>query len=98
MVTFYVINRLRHYREEQVIDDVPQWLKSTVEKMHDKEQFSESGAGEYGDVVSQITGIFDASISNDIWQKRQCRLLMKSVLILPKTTGNDQLFSDGYCV
>ncbi|MGQ7174213.1 transcriptional regulator ChbR, partial [Escherichia sp. R-CC3] len=35
-------NRLRHYREEQVIDDVPQWLKSTVEKMHDKEQFSES--------------------------------------------------------
>ncbi len=24
MVTFYVINRLRHYREEQVIDDVPQ--------------------------------------------------------------------------
>ena len=42
MVTFYVINRLRHYREEQVIDDVPQWLKSTVEKMHDKEQFSES--------------------------------------------------------
>ncbi|EKS1612752.1 transcriptional regulator ChbR, partial [Escherichia coli] len=42
MVTFYVINRLRHYREEQVIDDIPQWLKSTVEKMHDKEQFSES--------------------------------------------------------
>ncbi len=29
--------------------------------MHDKEQFSESGTGEYGDVVSQITGIFDAS-------------------------------------
>ncbi len=25
-----------------MIDDVPQWLKSTVEKMHDKEQFSES--------------------------------------------------------
>lgn len=32
----------QHYREEQVIDDIPQWLKSTVEKMHDKEQFSES--------------------------------------------------------
>ena len=42
IVTFYVINRLRHYREEQVIDDVPQWLKSTVEKMHDKAQFSEN--------------------------------------------------------
>lgn len=27
---------------EQAINDVPQWLKSTVEKMHDKEQFSES--------------------------------------------------------
>ncbi|KHD44420.1 HTH-type transcriptional regulator ChbR, partial [Escherichia coli] len=25
-----------------MIDDVPQWLKSTVEKMHDKGQFSES--------------------------------------------------------
>lgn len=41
MVTFYVINCLRYYCEEQVIDDVLQWLKSTVEKMHDKEQFSE---------------------------------------------------------
>lgn len=55
MVTFYVINRLRHYREEQVIDDVPQWLKSTVEKMHDKEQFSESALENMVAIVSQIT-------------------------------------------
>lgn len=41
-VTFYVINRLRHYREEPVMDDVPQWLKSTVETMHDKTQFGEN--------------------------------------------------------
>ncbi|SFT80376.1 AraC family transcriptional regulator, cel operon repressor [Kosakonia arachidis] len=40
-VAFYVINRLRHYREESVIDDVPQWLKMTVETMHDKTQFGE---------------------------------------------------------
>jgi len=42
VVTFYVINRLRHHREEQVIDDTPQWLKATVEAMHDKTQFAEN--------------------------------------------------------
>ena len=42
MVTFYIINRLRHHREEQVLDDIPQWLKTTVETMHDKRQFSEN--------------------------------------------------------
>ena len=42
-VTFYVMNRLRHHREEQqVTDDIPQWLRSTVELMHDKSQFSEN--------------------------------------------------------
>ncbi|MEO3741538.1 transcriptional regulator ChbR [Kosakonia sp. WA-90] len=40
-ITFHIINRLRHYREEQVIDDTPQWLKSTVEAMHDKTQFGD---------------------------------------------------------
>ncbi len=42
VVTFYIINRLRHHREEQVLDDIPQWLKITVETMHDKRQFSEN--------------------------------------------------------
>lgn len=42
VVTFYIINRLRHHREEQVIDDIPQWLKATVETMHDKTQFGEN--------------------------------------------------------
>lgn len=42
VVTFYIINRLRHYREEQVYDDIPQWLKTTVEIMHDKTQFGEN--------------------------------------------------------
>lgn len=42
VVTFYIINRLRHYREEQVYDDIPQWLKVTVEIMHDKTQFGEN--------------------------------------------------------
>ncbi|APZ04526.1 transcriptional regulator ChbR [Kosakonia cowanii JCM 10956 = DSM 18146] len=41
-VTFYVLNRLRHYREEQVLEDIPQWLRSTVEAMHDKRQFSDN--------------------------------------------------------
>ncbi|EBA7013753.1 transcriptional regulator ChbR [Salmonella enterica] len=42
VVTFYIINRLRHYREEQVYDDIPQWLKATVEIMHDKTQFGDN--------------------------------------------------------
>lgn len=42
VVTFYIINRLRHYREEQIYDDIPQWLKATVEIMHDKSQFGEN--------------------------------------------------------
>lgn len=42
-VTFYVINRLRHHREEQqVADDIPQWLRTTVEVMHDKLKFGEN--------------------------------------------------------
>ena len=42
LVSYYVINRLRHYREEPVADVVPQWLKNTVEAMHDKLEFGES--------------------------------------------------------
>ncbi|MCS5773136.1 transcriptional regulator ChbR [Klebsiella variicola subsp. variicola] len=41
LVSFYVINRLRHYREEPVADVIPQWLKNTVEAMHDKLKFGE---------------------------------------------------------
>jgi len=42
-VTFYVVNRLRHHREEQqVTDDIPQWLRTTVEMMHDKLRFGEN--------------------------------------------------------
>ena len=41
LVSFYTINRLRHYREEPVQDVIPQWLKNTVEDMHDKLKFGE---------------------------------------------------------
>jgi AraC family cel operon transcriptional repressor len=41
VVTFYVVNRLRHHRESEVITDVPVWLKVTVEKMHDKSRFGD---------------------------------------------------------
>ncbi|XWJ89387.1 transcriptional regulator ChbR [Phytobacter ursingii] len=41
-VTFHVINRLRHYREQQEADCIPQWLKMTVEGMHDKHRFGEN--------------------------------------------------------
>ena len=41
LVSFYVINRLRHHREEQAQDVTPPWLKTTVEAMHDKLKFGE---------------------------------------------------------
>lgn len=41
VVTFYIVNRLRHHRETEVIADVPDWLKSAVEKMHDKAMFGD---------------------------------------------------------
>ncbi|NIY47039.1 transcriptional regulator ChbR [Cedecea colo] len=41
MVTFYIVNRLRHHRESEVITDIPVWLKVTVEKMHDKARFGD---------------------------------------------------------
>lgn len=41
MVTFYIINRLRYYRENEVVSPVPSWLKNTVEKMHDKRYFGD---------------------------------------------------------
>lgn len=31
LVSFYTLNRLRHYREEPAEDVIPQWLKNTVE-------------------------------------------------------------------
>jgi AraC family cel operon transcriptional repressor len=41
VVTFYIVNRLRHHRESEVITDIPVWLKITVEKMHDKARFGD---------------------------------------------------------
>lgn len=42
-VTFYVMNRLRHYRDDQRQgEDIPQWLRTVVELMHDKNQFGEN--------------------------------------------------------
>lgn len=42
MVTFYIINRLRHYRETEASTHIPDWLAATVEKMHDKVWFSDN--------------------------------------------------------
>ena len=41
VVTFYIVNLLRHHRETEVIADVPDWLKNAVEKMHDKVMFGD---------------------------------------------------------
>lgn len=42
VVSFAIINRMCHFREEQTQDVVPQWLKTTVEVMHDKNKFGEN--------------------------------------------------------
>ncbi|MGD8106731.1 transcriptional regulator ChbR [Pantoea sp. FN0302] len=42
MVTFYIVNRLRHYRETEAITHIPPWLETTVEKMHDKAWFGDN--------------------------------------------------------
>ncbi|MEY0589514.1 transcriptional regulator ChbR [Providencia manganoxydans] len=42
IVTFNVVNRLRHYREKKVQDDTPQWLKNTIEEMHEIAMFNEN--------------------------------------------------------
>ncbi|MCG9629065.1 transcriptional regulator ChbR [Vibrio mediterranei] len=42
IVTFYIVNRLRHYREaESNLDYIPTWLKKTIESMHEKVMFSD---------------------------------------------------------
>lgn len=41
IVTFNVVNRLRHYKENDNKDNIPLWLKETVGEMHDKQQFGE---------------------------------------------------------
>ncbi len=42
MVTFYIVNRLRHQREVDSNPTIPNWLKYTVEQMHDKKYFSDN--------------------------------------------------------
>ncbi len=58
-ITFHIINRLRHYREEQVIDDTPQWLKSTVEAMHDKTQFGDHALENMVRLSAKSRGVSD---------------------------------------
>ncbi len=41
LLTFYVTNRISHYKESEVNDDIPSWLKATIDKMHDNAMFSE---------------------------------------------------------
>ena len=42
IVTFNVVNRLRHYRDDRIEDDIPLWLKDAIDGMHDKSQFGEN--------------------------------------------------------
>lgn len=42
IVTFNVVNRLRHYREDRIEDDIPLWLKDVIDGMHDKSRFGEN--------------------------------------------------------
>ena len=42
IVTFNVVNRLRHYRDDGIEDDIPLWLKYAIDGMHDKSRFGEN--------------------------------------------------------
>lgn len=42
IVTFSVVNRLRHYRDDRIEDDIPLWLKDAIDGMHDKSRFGEN--------------------------------------------------------
>ncbi|EKT58259.1 transcriptional regulator ChbR [Providencia burhodogranariea] len=42
LVTFNVVNRIRHFREKKLQDEAPSWLKLTLSEMHDIAMFSES--------------------------------------------------------
>lgn len=42
IVTFNVVNRLRHYRDDRIEDDIPLWLKDAIDGMHDKSRFGEN--------------------------------------------------------
>lgn len=41
-LTFYVVNRIRHFREVDQEDTVPEWLKKTIEAMHEKVMFADN--------------------------------------------------------
>ncbi|HCC0206762.1 transcriptional regulator ChbR [Proteus mirabilis] len=42
IVTFNVVNRLRHYRDDRIEDNIPLWLKDAIDGMHDKSRFGEN--------------------------------------------------------
>ncbi|MDC6124413.1 transcriptional regulator ChbR [Proteus mirabilis] len=42
IVTFNVVNRLRHYRDDRIEVDIPLWLKDAIDGMHDKSRFGEN--------------------------------------------------------
>ncbi|STV36407.1 DNA-binding transcriptional regulator ChbR [Klebsiella pneumoniae] len=67
LVSFYVINRLRHYREEPVADVTPQWLKNTVEAMHDKLKFGEGALEKHGSLIRKNAGIFNPGDPALLW-------------------------------
>ena len=69
LVSFYTLNRLRHYREEPAEDVIPQWLKNTVEGMHDKLKF---GEGALENMV-ELSGKTQEYLTRAITPKRRCR-------------------------
>ncbi len=102
MVTFYVVNRLRHYKETQIHNDVPEWLKSAVEDMHDRPMFINNAlenmvtvSGKSQEYLTRATrryyGKTPMQIINDIrinFAKRQLEITNYSV--------TDIAFESGY--
>jgi AraC family cel operon transcriptional repressor len=42
LLTFYIVNRLQHYKETPRVDVIPRWLRKLIEDMHNKSQFGDN--------------------------------------------------------
>jgi AraC family cel operon transcriptional repressor len=85
LVSFYTINRLRHYREEPVQDVIPQWLKNTVEAMHDKLKFGE-GALENMVALSGKTQEYLTRATQRYYGKTPMQIINDIRINLPKNS------------
>ncbi|WP_194208456.1 transcriptional regulator ChbR [Superficieibacter sp. 1612_C1] len=102
VVSFYIINRLRHYREDQSQDVIPQWLKTTVEAMHDKMKFGEGAlenmvalSGKTQEYLTRATQRYYSKTPMQIINDIRINFAMKQ-LEITNYTVTDIAYESGY--